>query len=98
MVDRRGVLIGITAGLVARVAPVAAQAPPGTARVGGLTATAASPGFTSLFLEALRESGWVEGRNLAYAVHAADGHYDRLPALAAELLRWQPHVIVTTQT
>jgi putative ABC transport system substrate-binding protein len=99
--DRRRFLLAITSlALGGRVAPAAAQAAPGpgAARVGLLTANNASPPFNRLFLETLRESGWVEGRNLAYEVRAADGQYDRLPALAADLLRWQPHVLVTVQT
>ncbi len=38
------------------------------------------------FREGLREQGFVEGRNLTIAFRWAEGHYDRLPALAAELV------------
>jgi putative ABC transport system substrate-binding protein len=38
------------------------------------------------FRQGLRETGFVEGRNLAIAFRWAEGHYDRLPALAAELV------------
>jgi len=100
MIGRRDILVAAALCLGGRVAPASAQTPPGpsAARVGMLTAVTASPSVNRLFLEALRASGWVEGRNLAYEVHAADGQYDRLPVLAAELLRWQPQVIVTVQT
>jgi putative ABC transport system substrate-binding protein len=49
-------------------------------------------------VDTLRDEGWVEGRNLDFQVRAADGHYDRLPGLASELLRWGPRVILTVQT
>jgi putative ABC transport system substrate-binding protein len=39
------------------------------------------------FRRGLREAGYVEGSNLAIDVRLAEGHYDRLPALAAELVR-----------
>lgn len=46
----------------------------------------------------LREYGYVEGRNLAIAFRWAEGKYDRLPLLAAELVRLKPDVIVTHAT
>jgi putative ABC transport system substrate-binding protein len=86
--------------VAALVTPARAQAPPagGFARVAVLTAVTRNPVSDKILLEALRDAGWVEGRNLAFEVRAAEGRYDRLPALAAELLRWQPHVILTNQT
>ena len=42
----------------------------------------------------LRELGWVEGRNLAFERRDASGPSDRLPALAADLLRANVDVIV----
>jgi putative ABC transport system substrate-binding protein len=42
----------------------------------------------------LAEAGFVEGRNLAIEYRWAEYHYDRLPALAAELVRRQPAAIV----
>jgi putative ABC transport system substrate-binding protein len=45
-----------------------------------------SAGVVAAFRQGLRETGFVEGRNLSIAFRWAEGHYDRLPALAAELV------------
>src|SRR5258708_5944375 len=50
------------------------------------------------FHDGLRETGYVEGRNLAIEYRWAEGRNDRLPALAAELVRRQVSVIVSTST
>src|SRR5262252_9001534 len=48
------------------------------------------------FHDGLRETGYVEGRNLGIEYRWAEGRNDRLPALAAELVRRQVTVIVST--
>jgi ABC-type uncharacterized transport system substrate-binding protein len=59
-----------------------------------LSATALSGPVTS-FREGLGSVGYEDGKNVAIAFHWAEGHYDLLPALAADLVKQQPAVIVT---
>jgi putative ABC transport system substrate-binding protein len=50
------------------------------------------------FIRSLRDLGYEEGRNVVVDYRWADGHDERLPALAAELLRLKPDVVVTHAT
>src|SRR5262249_9231948 len=52
-----------------------------------------SAGVVAAFRQGLGETGFVEGQNLAIAFRWAEGHYDRLPALAAELVHLRVAVL-----
>lgn len=54
--------------------------------------------FYDAFVQGMREAGYVEGRNLVIEWRFADGNFERLPALAADLARANVEVIVTHST
>ena len=69
------------------------------ARVGYLdSGTATGTLLLDAFRRGLQEHGWFEGRNLSLVVRAAEGNYDRLPQLAAELVKLRVDVIFASST
>src|SRR6266567_1948038 len=64
--------------------------------VGYLSSGNAASGPNSAFYQGLSETGYVDGQNLAIEYRWAEGRYDRLPALAADLVGRQVDVIVTS--
>jgi putative ABC transport system substrate-binding protein len=78
--------------------PLAARAQQRGVPVVGFLNAQASARDLLLFRQGMREAGLVEGQNVAIEYQTAEGHYDRLPALAAELVRRQVAMIVSTGT
>ena len=90
-------LIAVIAALAGYGAIAEAQQPKKVPRIGFLTTV--SPSTISdrveAFRQGLRELGYVEGKNIVIDWQSADGKLDRLPALAAELVRRKVDIIVT---
>ena len=83
-------------------APLAADAqqPARIPRIGylGTSSPSLEPHLVEAFRQGLRDLGYIEGQNIAIEYRWAEGQDDRLPSLAAELVRLKPDVIVTAGT
>jgi putative ABC transport system substrate-binding protein len=89
------VLVGMTAGLLAATLAVEARPAGKLYRIGYLETGVMRPRAWDAFRERLRELGHVERQSVAFEVRWADGQIDRLPGLAAELVRLNVDLIVT---
>jgi putative ABC transport system substrate-binding protein len=80
--------------------PLAASAQQSRRRIGflGTSSLELERHLVDAFVQNLRELGDAEGENIAIEYRWAEGHDERLPKLAAELVSLQPDVIVTTGT
>ena len=81
--------------------PLAARAQQAAMPVIGLLSPRApgdDPQLLTAFGRGLKDAGFVEGQNVAIEYRWAEGHYDRLPALAADLVRRQVAGIVAGGT
>ena len=96
--DRRGFIGAITGAFLAAPLAVSAQQNAKVFVIGILANVrptySEGPRLWGAFIEGLRELGYVEGKNIRIEWRISDGKYERLPDLAAELVRLNVDVIV----
>jgi len=94
-----GIISTLTLGLLAGPFPAEAQQAGKVYRIGfldfRLRSTTTDPRLAA-FRQGLRELGYVEGQNLVLEYRSAKGKRERLPEVAAELVRLKVDVIVTS--
>ena len=79
--------------------PVVARAQQPTMPVVGVLTPQSADDYRNVsapFFQGLKETGYVEGQNVAVEYRSAENQYDRLPGLVADLIRRRVAVIVTT--
>ena len=96
----RGVALVAVLAVSLLAAPLAADAQQAgkVPRIGflGVTSPSDRPSHLDAFRQRLRELGWVEGQNIVIDYRYAEGRVDRLPDLAAELVRLKVDLIVAS--
>jgi putative ABC transport system substrate-binding protein len=94
---RRREFLGLIGGAAAEWANVACAEQAPTA-IGYLSARSPdeSKHLLAAFREGLKSEGYVEGQNIELRYRWAEGHYDRLPAMAAELVRDNVAMLIAT--
>jgi ABC-type uncharacterized transport system substrate-binding protein len=90
-------VLTLCATLFALCVPASAQQPAKIPRIGYLAAASLSAisNRTEAFRQGLRELGYVEGKNIVIEWRSGEGKEDRVPGLAAELVRLKVDIIVT---
>jgi len=92
---RRAFVASLTGGLFAAQLAAEAWQAGRVFRIGILgNLRTGKPDLWGIFIEGLRNLGWVEGKNMVIEWRISEGRYERLPALAAELAALKPDVIV----
>src|SRR2546428_2388210 len=100
MIGRRVFISSLALGLLAGPLVADAQQSGKVARIGVLAQGSSTSGqhILEAFRQGLREHGYVEGQNIVIEYRWAEGRAERLPDLAAELLRLKVDVIVSGRT
>jgi len=79
--------------------PLAARAQEaGSKHTVGILSASGTPPLNTVFIAALSELGWVEGKNVVFEHRYADNRLERLPGLAADLVRLKVDVIAAAGT
>ena len=93
---RRKLLVAIGAGVLTTPLASLGQQQSKVARIGYLAGSSITDNahYVQAFREGLHELGYVEGKNLVIEYRWAEGNFERLPDLAAELVRLRVDVIV----
>jgi len=94
MISRRRFVAGLASGVLAASRAAEAQPVTRVARIGFLSHDRTVT-FDAL-QQGLRDLGWIEGQNLVIEYPSAGGSVERLPGLAAEMVRLKVDVIVAT--
>ena len=89
---KRREFIAVTAALL--VSPRLSRAQGTPRRVGYLDPAFQNAPLFKVWQDSLRDHGWIEGKNLIIDYRSAEGHAERLPPLAAELVALKPDLIV----
>ena len=90
---KRRDFIAATAAVLVSPRPLRAGGPP--RRVGYLDPVIKNLPLFKVWLDSLRDHGWIEGKNLIVDYRSAEGRTERLSALAAELVTLKPDLLVS---
>ena len=90
---RRREFITLLGGAAAWVSPARAQEPRRVIGVLGSAASGAFPGAEAAFIQGLKNTGFIEGKNISIEWRWAEGQYNRLSSLAGELVARNVSVI-----
>jgi len=98
--NKKIILTMVATAILAFGNPTGAQQPAKVPRIGWLAAGSASgvAPLTDAFRQGLRQLGYVEGKNIVIEFRYAEGKFDRLPDLAAEIVHLKVDVIVVAST
>jgi putative ABC transport system substrate-binding protein len=92
-----GCIVMLTLSLLMAPLAARAQSPAKMPRIGWLGPNPPEPSL-EVFKQGLRDLGWIEGQTIAIEYRWTTGQVDRLPALAAELVRLQVDLIVAVSS
>jgi putative ABC transport system substrate-binding protein len=94
--DRRTFIASVASGFLVEPFATEAQQPTEMRRIGYLSA--GSPVTRAALTESLANLGWIEGKSIVVEWRYAENRLERLPELAAELVRAKPDVIIAAGT